>query len=448
MTHFHSHSDSDAGNPAPSGPIIRSRAEHSISRRNIDRDALQVLYRLHHCGYKGYLVGGGVRDLLLGRQPKDFDVGTDAHPQEIKRMFRNCFLIGRRFRLAHIRYGQKVIETSTFRREPDPATAEAVAHGSLLQHHDNTFGTPEEDARRRDFTINGIFYDIATFSVIDHVGGLADLERRVVRCIGDPDIRFREDPVRMIRAVRFASRLGFTIEHGTFEAIVRHHLELAKAAPPRLLEEIYRLFGFQAGQAAFRLLHQTRLLAALFPELDDILNREDERAARVWACLAAQDADEAARGHLSEAIAFACVFWEPFLLAAERAREDDNYGAALDAAHLLLQPYARALCMPKWLYYRVARMLAGQGRMDHPRLSGAARRFVDQEGFEDTMALYRICRHAQQQDDGPLTFWRGLYEEQRQHRGRLRPRGGRRHPRGGGVDHHAPMRSDSGSQAR
>lgn len=196
-------------NMTGSSIIVKRRDEHGISRRNIDPDALRVLYRLSDCGFLSYLVGGGVRDLLLGRKPKDFDVSTSAHPNQIKRLFRNCFLIGRRFRLAHVKFGQKVIETSTFRKqtvtEGDPNDPAADLH----IHRDNTYGTPEEDARRRDFTVNGLFYDIKTFAVIDHVGGLADLDRKIIRCIGDPNIRFREDPVRMIRAVRFAARLGF-----------------------------------------------------------------------------------------------------------------------------------------------------------------------------------------------------------------------------------------------
>src|SRR5499425_3031792 len=183
-------------------PIVVPRSEHRLSRRDIDPDALKVLYRLKDANCIAYLVGGSVRDLLLGRRPKDFDIGTSAHPYQVKRLFRNCWIIGRRFRLAHVRFGQKVIEVATFRRQvapgeevvqdgvpaPDPTTPE----GEHLIHRDNTFGTPEEDAFRRDFTINALSYDIATFSVIDYVGGLDDLRARVVRAIGDPDVRVRE----------------------------------------------------------------------------------------------------------------------------------------------------------------------------------------------------------------------------------------------------------------
>jgi len=232
-------------------PRIVPRAEHSISRRDIDPDALKVLYRLRQSEHFAYLVGGSVRDLLLGRRPKDFDIGTSAHPYQVKKLFRNCWIIGRRFRLAHVKFGTKVIEVATFRRQvepgeevvadgvpaPDPATPE----GAHLIHHDNTFGTPEEDAFRRDFTINALFYDIATFSVIDYVCGLTDLSRGLVRSIGDPDVRLREDPVRMMRAIALASRLDFKVDAPVLAAIRTHRHELAHSSPARLIEEYYKI---------------------------------------------------------------------------------------------------------------------------------------------------------------------------------------------------------------
>src|SRR5579872_818204 len=232
-------------------PRVIPRAEHTISRRDIDPDALKVLYRLRQSDYIAYLVGGSVRDLLLGRRPKDFDIGTSAHPYQVKKLFRNCWIIGRRFRLAHVKFGMKVIEVATFRRQlepgeevvaegipaPDPSTTQ----GAQLVHHDNTFGSPEEDAFRRDFTINALFYDIATFSIIDYVGGLDDLHARTVRSIGEPDVRLREDPVRMLRAIALAARLDFAIEPALLESIRRHRHEIAKSSAPRMLEEYYKI---------------------------------------------------------------------------------------------------------------------------------------------------------------------------------------------------------------
>src|SRR4249920_722753 len=200
-------------------PRIVPRAEHPISRRDIDADALKVLYRLREGNHVAYLVGGSVRDLLLGRRPKDFDIGTSAHPPQVKKLFRNCWIIGRRFRLAHVRFGTKTIEVATFRRlvsEQELAEAEAAEHAPAehdadsgrdrLVHRDNTFGTAEEDAFRRDFTINALFYDIGTFSIIDYTGGLDDLRAGIVRSIGDPVERFQEDPVRMLRDRRLTGR--------------------------------------------------------------------------------------------------------------------------------------------------------------------------------------------------------------------------------------------------
>jgi len=257
-------------------PVIIPRAEHPISRANIDPDALKVLYRLRESDFTAYLVGGSVRDLLLGRRPKDFDVGTNAHPYQIKKLFRNCWIIGRRFRLAHVRFGDKTIEVATFRRnvlpgtENEPATTATTAdttRSDLQLRHDNTFGTAEEDAFRRDFTINALFYDAATRSIIDYVGGLQDLKDGVVRSIGDPQERFQEDPVRMFRAVAFAARLGFTLEQPVVEAIRIHRHLVANAAPARLIEEYYKVLRSGAAEKTFRLLAQHGLLETITPEL-------------------------------------------------------------------------------------------------------------------------------------------------------------------------------------
>jgi poly(A) polymerase len=258
-------------------PRVIPREEHTISRRDIDADALKVLYRLRQYDHVAYLVGGSVRDLLLGRRPKDFDIGTSAHPYQVKKLFRNCWIIGRRFRLAHVKFGTKVIEVATFRRQlqageevvqdgvpaPDPATPE----GAHLVHHDNTFGTPEEDAFRRDFTINALFYDIATFSLIDYVGGLEDLRAGVVRSIGDPQVRFLEDPVRMLRAVAFSARLDFTIEPAILDAIRTLRHEIARSAPARLLEEYYKILRSGYAEITFRRLGELGLLEPISTEL-------------------------------------------------------------------------------------------------------------------------------------------------------------------------------------
>lgn len=261
-----------------SGPVIVSRADHPLSRSSFDQDALKVLTRLHEHQYTAYLVGGSVRDLLLGRRPKDFDIGTSAHPYQIKKLFRNCWIIGRRFRLAHVKFGDKAIEVATFRKlipagEPEPAADDTLSDLSpetardLQIHRDNTFGTPEEDAFRRDFTINALFYDIADRSIIDYVGGLDDIKARVIRSIGDPNERFQEDPVRMLRAVVLAARLDFTLDGLVVDAIVSHRHRLAQAAPARMIEEYYKILRSGCAEKTFAALAEHRLLEPVTPEL-------------------------------------------------------------------------------------------------------------------------------------------------------------------------------------
>ena len=278
-------------------PTIVPRSGHTISRRDVDPDALKVLYRLHEHNYVAYLVGGSVRDLLLNRRPKDFDIGTSAHPHQVKKLFRNCWIIGRRFRLAHVKFGTKTIEVATFRRHvaasemtpeaeaatagprdivaPDESLAVADDGGRAarrraedhLIQRDNTYGTPEEDAFRRDFTVNALFYDIGTFSIIDYVGGLEDLDRRIIRCIGDPEVRFLEDPVRMLRAVVLAARLQFSIDEPVLDAISTNAHEIARSAPARLIEEFYKILRSGHAEEAFRQLRATGLLKEMTPEL-------------------------------------------------------------------------------------------------------------------------------------------------------------------------------------
>ncbi|HXI57337.1 MAG TPA: polynucleotide adenylyltransferase PcnB [Polyangia bacterium] len=274
-----------------------------IAPDQIDPDAAKVVQRLRRYDHAAYLVGGCVRDLLLGLKPKDFDVVTSATPPEIKRLFKNCRIIGRRFRLAHIFFGSKIIETSTFRANPrELEEEEGELNGAsdadntdLLIRRDNVFGTPEEDARRRDFTINGLFYDLETGNVIDHVNGLTDLEGRVVRTIGDPDIRFREDPVRILRAVKFAARCDLTIEPETYRRMMEHRSEIAKCAQARVSEEFYRLLRAGAARRSMEILVETDLLELLSPELSRGLKGEPEnddarlRRARLWGYLAALD---------------------------------------------------------------------------------------------------------------------------------------------------------------
>jgi poly(A) polymerase len=253
-------------------PLVLERPEHPISRRDIDANVLKVLYRLINADHLAYLVGGGVRDLMLGRQPKDFDIATSAHPHQIRALFGNSRLIGRRFRLVHVFFGPNNIEVATFRRRADDC-----GDDDLLIRHDNTFGTPEEDAFRRDFTINALFYDPRTFRVIDYVGGVRDLSERLIRTIGEPDLRMREDPVRMIRAVRLAAKLDFEIEPATARAIERCASDLTRASTPRLVEEIYRTLMLANSARALSLMERLGLLDSALPIVSDHLKQHRDR---------------------------------------------------------------------------------------------------------------------------------------------------------------------------
>ncbi len=401
-------------------PVIRTREQHIISRKNIDPDALRVLYRLADAGHTAYLVGGSVRDLLLERKPKDFDIGTSAHPNEVRRLFRNCFLIGRRFRLAHVRFGDKVIETCTFRRQPPASEADEDVPGGLYQHSDNTFGTPEEDARRRDFTVNGLFYDIKTFSVIDYVGGLRDLDRRVLRSIGDPNVRFREDPVRMMRAVRFSARLGFQIDWASRRAIRRHYREILHAAAPRLLEEVFRLFSHQSAMPAFELLWRTRLLSVLLPEIDAYVNDTGGRKSPLWRYLEALD-HAPASGDASNGLRLAMLFYPLFLQRLEEAGRHGGNVNHLTLAHAVLDPVGHRMHVPRAGVFTAAHVIDAQ-RNFHGRDALARRGHTSRQAlFPEALAFSRMVHAAEQKDAGHLAEWERLGAEHAATRQRPHP---------------------------
>jgi poly(A) polymerase len=255
-----------------------------IAHELIDQDADNVVRRLSQSGYQAYLVGGCVRDLLLNRNPKDFDVSSSATPTEIKHLFRNCRIIGRRFRLAHIFFGSKIIETATFRANP---RANADGDAELLIHRDNVWGSDVEDALRRDFTINGLFYDVEEEIVIDHVDGMADLRKRLIRTIGEPGIRFQEDPVRMLRAIKFAARLGFSVEDATYRAILLHRADISKCSQPRVLEELYRLLRGGAARRSIELLCETGIISILSHHLATLYHARTDRSIEKEASLGA-----------------------------------------------------------------------------------------------------------------------------------------------------------------
>ncbi|MFH1998253.1 MAG: polynucleotide adenylyltransferase PcnB, partial [Planctomycetota bacterium] len=237
---------------------------------SLDSDAVKIIRRLCNFGHTSYLVGGCVRDLLLGKIPKDFDISTSARPRQIKRIFKNARIIGRRFRLVHVIFRDKIIEVSTFRKSPDQATDESNSDGLLILR-DNTYGDERDDSLRRDFTINGLFYDIKNEEVLDYTNGVKDIQRRIIRTIGDPHIRFQEDPVRILRAIRFSCRLNLEIDPQDFEAMKEYAEEIQKSASQRVTEEIIRLMACGASAKALQMMHPLGLIQILLPEVDKAL---------------------------------------------------------------------------------------------------------------------------------------------------------------------------------
>lgn len=385
-------------------PVICERSKHGISRADIDVPALQVLYKLSKAGYTAYLVGGSVRDLLLKRQPKDFDVGTDARPNEIRRLFRNCFLIGKRFRLAHIVFGRQVIETSTFRRQPDSVPNE----NGFYQIEDNTFGSPEEDAKRRDFTVNGLFYDIKTFAVIDYVGGLKDLERKMLRSIGDPNVRFREDPVRMLRAIKFAARLDFTIERGACKAIERYHADILNATKPRVSEEIFRLFGFSAARDSFFMMWKYRLMQDLMPSVHDFVAASGGRSSPLWALLAALDQAEGSN-ELTSALRLTTLIYLMFEKEC-RATTGANRGqSGYNVARAILRDFTERLNVPKARQCDIIDLLLAIQRFGELPGNRRQGRFISNPIFPEAIALQKILLTAGYGDATVFQAWEKLY---------------------------------------
>lgn len=375
------------------GANVIDRSSHPISRRSIPENVLKVLYRLHRSGYRAYLCGGSVRDLLMGREPKDFDVVTDAHPGDVRRLFRNSRIIGRRFRLVHIIFQDQVVEVATFRREPDrPQQQEDEAEDFLITD-DNTFGSPLQDARRRDFTINALFYNISDFTVIDYVGGIDDLSLGRVRVIGDSDLRFREDPVRMMRAIEFASRLGFEIEEGTYQGILRHRNEILKASPPRVSEEILELLRRGWSRGAIRLMVDTGLLEPLLPEIFAAIR--GERAPYFWKMLEVLDRTVQAGRRISDAVLLSVLMlpWVIDEIEEEEKRRDQRMriGEVILFIRELTEPLCLRMSLPANTRHHIEQALETLWRLLEPPTDRKAQfRAVYREPFNDALALLEL----------------------------------------------------------
>ncbi|MDR2013573.1 MAG: polynucleotide adenylyltransferase PcnB [Rhodanobacter sp.] len=336
--------------PAHGAFRIIARAAHTISRKNIAPGALRVLYRLHEAGYQAFLVGGAVRDLLLGGHPKDFDVATDATPEQVRALFRNCRLIGRRFRLAHVVFGREIVEVATFRGGSDDGSGDRhLVDGRLVR--DNVYGSIEEDAVRRDFTVNALYYDIADFSVRDAVGGMDDLQHRVLRLIGDPQQRYREDPVRMLRAARLAAKLDFTIAPETAAPFATLGPLLAEAPPARLFDESLKLFLGGHGLASLRSLERHDLLIHVFPATARALRQHPDTPFRALLeqSLASTDARVHEDKSVTPAFLFAAMLWGPMRLTEQSLIDggSDPSAAWRHAVDRVLREQAQRVAVPR-----------------------------------------------------------------------------------------------------
>ena len=394
-----------------------------VPKDRVDSDAAKVVKRLTRNGHAAYLVGGGVRDLLLGQKPKDFDVATSARPHEVRALFRNCRVIGRRFRLAHVLFsGGKIIEVATFRRDPreDEVAVDEVDEGDgvrlvpvkravdedtdLLIRHDNAFGEPHEDAIRRDFTINGLFYDIEADEVIDYVGGVRDVRARIVRTIGDPAIRFREDPIRILRAIKFCARLDLGIDPDLYEAMIDQRQTVSRASPPRTFEEILRLLRGGAAHRSFYLLWDTGLLSVMIPELAAYLDDVGEEGDVAWRRLRAVDRLAAQSRLPNDAILLAALLQSP---AEEYMEGERDPALAFDA---FVEDMAARFTVPRRIRERMRLLLSAQKRLRDGKVGNIAKR----EFFADAALLYGLDCEARGLTAPGWAFDVSRYNEQEQ----------------------------------
>lgn len=346
-----------------SKPRIITHPDHPISRSQISPNALKVCARLREAGYSAFLVGGCVRDLMLGREPKDFDVVTSALPEEIKGLFRGSRLIGRRFRLAHVRMGHEILEVATFRATPLPDTDGEESEGWV---DNNIFGTQEEDARRRDFTVNALYLDPSDLTVVDYAGGLEDLRQGVLRVIGDPHTRFREDPVRMLRVVRFAAKLGFRLHDASEVALRDLAPELRRVSPARLFDEALKLFHSGYALETYELLRQYRLFEHLFPSAEESMEVEQDGFPITLLPRALQNTDArvAEDKPVTPAFLFAAILWEPVRLEAARliANGMHRHEAYQLASESVLREQLRHISIPKRFSFPMREIWAMQSK--------------------------------------------------------------------------------------
>jgi poly(A) polymerase len=458
--------------PSPLARII-PRDAHTVSRSQISPNALRVLYKLKEAGFQGFLVGGCVRDLLIGIEPKDFDVATNALPEEVRRLFRNCRLVGRRFRLAHVFFGREIIEVATFRAGTAPAPGDEPAEDSIddvgddsideEQHasaaavpddidapdlepvvndgsrvvdaegrilRDNTYGTIDDDVWRRDFTANSLYYNIADFSIWDYVGGAEDIAARRLRLIGDPETRFREDPVRMLRAARFIAKLGFELDPATAAPIPELRVLLASVPPARLFDETLKLFLTGHGVASLAVLRRLDLLSVLLPPVDAVLKRAAGSPLERLLDIALANSDERVRADkpVTPTFLFAVLMYGPIGAAIERAPPQrwHDIGTIVDAVDAAFRELSRTVTVPRRFSLGVREMFAFQPKLEQPR-GRRALRLLEQPRFRAAYDLLLLRADAGLAPRATADWWTRLQAanvEERHAMADALPRGG------------------------
>lgn len=384
-------------------PLIIPRAEHTISRNAIHRNALKVLYRLHEAGFNAYLVGGCVRDLLLGQIPKDFDIATNARPEEVRRLFKNCRLIGKRFRLAHILFGHDIIEVATFRTHHENSSeAHGKSHQGMIVR-DNVYGTIEDDAVRRDFRINALYYNIADYSIVDYVGGMQDIREKVLHMIGDPAIRFHEDPVRLLRAVRFLAKLNISITPETEKPLMQLSHLLEQVSPARLFQEVLKIFQGGKTLATVNLLQKYHLMKKLF-----VYSNEGE--ALVNAALANTDQRIEEGKTVSPAFLFAAMMWKPLneLVLRYEAEGMQMYIAMEKALQHVLKEQVERLTVPRLMQLSIREICVLQHRFTYRR-GGHPYRVLEHPRFRAGYDLLLLRAQSGEPIQEIASWWQTFY---------------------------------------
>jgi len=403
----------NSGNPGSTVPKVIARAAHNVSRDEISKSALKVLYRLHKAGYQSFLVGGGVRDAMLELHPKDFDIATNATPEEVRALFGNCRLIGRRFRLAHVRFGREIIEVATFRAAANHVDDDSAHDDEGRIIRDNVYGTIDEDVWRRDFTCNALYYNIADFSIWGYVTGFEDVQRRRLVLIGDPAQRLREDPVRMLRAVRFAGKLDFAIDASVVDAMRGHTGLLANVPAARLFDEFLKLFQSGFAERTFDLLREHQLFGELFPATEQELSQDEDFEAFVRAALQNTDRRVAEEKSVTPMFLLGVFLWLPIkkLAAIKRSEEKMSESQSLAlASYEIVAQQQRRISLPRRFTIPMREMLALQPRFAFIR-GRRAMNLLEHRRFRAAYDFMMLRSEAGDGDAQLAKFWTNVQNQ-------------------------------------